>query len=72
MLERRLERIEATFRPARIWRCHTIMGHTDEELNAKEAELRASGAWLEGDNLIRVRFVEPCHGEERRTCGVQP
>ncbi len=71
-LERRLERIETTLKPARTWRCHTVMGHTDAELDTKESELRTSGAWTEGDNLIRVRFVEPRHGGEGLTCRVQP
>ncbi len=55
----RLERIETSLKPAQSWRCHTIMGDTDEELAAKEADLKASPEWQEGDNLIAIRFVDP-------------
>ena len=58
-LERRLERVEASLKPAQSWRCHTLMGDTHEELATKEAELRASPEWQEGDNLILIRFVDP-------------
>ena len=61
--ERRLEWLEAALKPVQAWRCHTIMGHSREELAAKEAELKASPLWSEGDRLIAVRFVSP--GEVR-------
>jgi hypothetical protein len=35
------------------------MGHSDEELAAKEAELKASALWVQGDHIIAIRFVDP-------------
>jgi hypothetical protein len=61
--ERRLEWLEAALKPVQAWRCHTIMGHSREELAAKQAELTASPLWREGDRLIAIRFVTP--GEVR-------
>ena len=61
-LERRLERLERLKASNAWWlhgQCHTIMGDTDEELEAKEAELKASPRWTEGDRLIAIRFVDP-------------
>ena len=56
-LERRLERLEAALKPVQAWRCHTIMGHSREELEAKKAELMASLDWSEDHHLIAIRFV---------------
>ncbi len=61
--ERRLEWLEAALKPVQAWRCHTIMGHSREELAAKQAELKVSLLCSEGDRLIAVRFVSP--GEVR-------
>ncbi len=61
--ERRLERLEAALKPVQAWRCHTIMGHSHEELEAKKAELMASPEWSEDHYLIAIRFVSP--GEVR-------
>jgi hypothetical protein len=38
------------------------MGHSDEELTAQEAELKASEAWREGDHIIATRIVSPEQG----------
>ena len=58
----RLERLEEALKPPPVWRCHTIMGDTDEELSAREAELKASADWQEGDHLIAIRFVAAVNG----------
>jgi hypothetical protein len=58
--ERRLHRLEAALKPVQAWRCHTIMGHSHEELEAKKAELMASPEWSEDHHLIAIRFVSPC------------
>jgi hypothetical protein len=56
-LKRRLERLEQ-HQPDR-GRWHQIMGHSDKELAAQEAELRASEAWQKGDHIIAIRVVSP-------------
>jgi hypothetical protein len=35
------------------------MGHFEEELAAREAELKASAAWRDGDHIIATRVVSP-------------
>jgi len=57
---RRLERLEEASKPPQSWTCHTIMGHSREELEAKKAELMASPEWSEDHYLIAIRFVSPC------------
>jgi hypothetical protein len=56
-LHRRLERLEQRQPDPVRW--HQIMGHSDEELAAREAELKASEAWREGDYIIVTRIVSP-------------
>ena len=56
-LYRRLERLEQRQPDPGRW--HQIMGHSDEELDAREAELKASEAWREGDYIIVTRIVSP-------------
>ena len=65
-LDARLRKLERSKHSADPWmsgQCHLIKGHSREELAAKEAELKASPLWSEGDRLIAVRFVSP--GEVR-------
>ena len=56
-LHRRLERLEQRQPDPSRW--HQIMGHSDEELAAREAELKASAVWREGDHIIATRIVSP-------------
>jgi hypothetical protein len=56
-LKRRLERLEQRQPDPGRW--HQIIGHSDEELTAQEAELKASEAWREGDHIIEIRIVSP-------------
>jgi hypothetical protein len=56
-LHRRLERLEQRQPDPGRW--HQIMGHSEEELAAQEAELKASEAWREGDRIIVTRIVSP-------------
>ena len=56
-LHRRLERLEQRQPDPGRW--HQIMGHSDEELAAREAELKASEVWREGDHIIATRIVSP-------------
>lgn len=58
----RLERLENALKPPAVWRCHRIMGYSEEELAAKEADLKASPEWQEGDHLIAIRFVAAVDG----------
>ena len=57
-LETRLRKLEAR-RPPGVGRWHRIIGHTDEELAEKRAELMASPTWTEGDGIIERLIVEP-------------
>ena len=50
-LKRRLERLEQRQPDPGRW--HQIMGHSDEELAAQEAELKASAVWRDGDHSSR-------------------
>jgi hypothetical protein len=56
-LKRRLERLEQRQPDPGRW--HQIVGHSEEELAAQEAELKASAAWREGDHIIATRIVSP-------------
>jgi hypothetical protein len=56
-LHRRLDKLEKRQPDPGKW--HQIMGHSDEELAARDAELKASDAWREGDHIIAIRFVSP-------------
>jgi hypothetical protein len=56
-LHRRLERLEQRQPDPGRW--HQIVGHSDEELAAREAELKASKAWREGDHIVAIRVVSP-------------
>ena len=56
-LHRRLEKLEQRRPDPGRW--HQIMGQSDEELAAREAELKASEAWREGDHIIVTRIVSP-------------
>ncbi len=38
---------------------HWLIGESSEELDAKEAALRASPEWLDGDRIVRWRVVDP-------------
>jgi hypothetical protein len=38
---------------------HSIIGHSEEELNARMEELMASDEWTEGDSVIRRLIVTP-------------
>ena len=60
-LMRRLEKLEKMkqMQPAAVGKRHWIIGETDEELDAKEAEVRASPEWREGDTFTRWRIVDP-------------
>jgi len=56
-MKRRLERLEQRQPDPGRW--HQIMGHSDEELTAQEAELKASAAWRDGDHIIVTHIVSP-------------
>ena len=56
-LQRRLERLEQRQPDPGRW--HQIVGHSDEELAAREAELKASEAWREGDHIIATCIISP-------------
>jgi hypothetical protein len=56
-LHRRLERLEQRQPDPVRW--HQIVGHSDEELAAQEAELNASEAWRDGDHIIAIHVVSP-------------
>jgi hypothetical protein len=56
-LHRRLERLEQRQPDSGRW--HQIVGHSDEELAAHEAELNASEAWRDGDHIIAIHVVSP-------------
>jgi hypothetical protein len=62
-LHRRLEKLEQ--RQPHPGRWHQIMGYSDEELAAQEAELKTSEVWREGDQIIVTRFVSPEQGRAR-------
>jgi hypothetical protein len=38
---------------------HLVFGHSLEELEAGEQDLKASPEWREGDSTIAVHFVSP-------------
>ena len=57
-LEVRLRKLESRH-PAGASRWHRIIGDTNEELAEKQADLKASPEWQEGDNLIAIRIVDP-------------
>lgn len=57
-LIRRLERLEQT-KPAVSRRWHRIIGETEEGLDAREMDLRATPEWREGDGIIRRLIVDP-------------
>jgi hypothetical protein len=63
-LHRRLKRLEQCQPDPGRW--HQIMGHSDEELAAQEAELKASEVWREGDHIISTRIVSPEQGRVQR------
>jgi hypothetical protein len=62
-LHRRLEKLEQRQPDPGRW--HQIMGHSDEELAAQEAELKTSEVWRNGDHIIVTRFVTPEQGRAR-------
>ncbi len=57
---RRLEALERKHPDRGKW--HTLIGASDGELTANEAELRASGEWHEGDHIIAIRLVAAENG----------
>jgi hypothetical protein len=54
----RLEKLEQA-QPVREGKWHSIIGHSEEELNARMEELMASDEWTEGDSVIRRLIVTP-------------
>jgi hypothetical protein len=60
-VERRLARLEQLEQkqPTTSGKGHWIIGKTNEELDAREAEVRASAEWQEGDTFTRWRIVAP-------------
>jgi hypothetical protein len=54
----RLNRIEEIVTP-RVFRAHRVIGHSDEEIEQKVAELKANGIAAEGDLIICRRIVTP-------------
>jgi hypothetical protein len=66
-LHRRLERLEQRQLDPGRW--HQIMGHSEEELAAQGAELKASAAWRDGDHIIVTHFVSPEQDDGRKRGG---
>jgi len=56
----RLEKLERRQPDRGRW--HQIVGHSDEELAAQEAQLKTSERWREGDHIIATRFVSSEQG----------
>jgi hypothetical protein len=46
---------------------HTLIGSSDQELACKEAQLRASGEWHEGDHIIAIHLVAAENGRPALT-----
>ncbi len=60
--ERRLAQLEqalVTTADARTGKGHWLIGKSHEELDAKEAALRSSPDWQDGDSIVRWRIVAP-------------
>ncbi len=61
-LNRRMDKLEQAMVPtAEAWtgKGHWLVGGSREELDEKEATLRASPEWQEGDRIVRWRVVDP-------------
>ncbi len=61
-LIRRVEKLEQTMvttAHARTGKGHWLIGKSHEELDAKEAALRSSPDWQDGNNIVRWRIVDP-------------
>ena len=61
-LNRRMDKLEqAMVVTAETWtgKGHWLVGESREELDAKEASLRASPEWQDGDRIVRWRVVDP-------------
>ena len=59
---KRVEKLEQTMvTTAETWtgKGHWLVGESREELDAKEAALRASPEWQDGDRIVRWRVVDP-------------
>ena len=57
-LMKRLEKLEQRSQ-SDTGKWHVVLGHTNEAVAEKRAELEASEAWRDGDNIIAIRFVTP-------------
>ncbi len=61
-LIRRMDKLEdAMATTAETWtgKGHWLVGESREELDTKEAALRASPEWQDGDRIVRWRVVDP-------------
>ena len=59
--EKRLAKVEQATAPRR--KVHVLLGVSDDDLDAQEAEMRAAGKWSEGAEAFRIMLV-PGKGED--------
>ncbi len=59
---KRVEKLEQTMvTTAETWtgKGHWLVGESPQELDAKEAALRASPEWQDGDRIVRWLVIDP-------------
>lgn len=55
----KLEQAMATTVQTEMGKGHWLVGHSREELDAKETALRASPEWQDGDRMVKWLVIDP-------------